>query len=82
MIKKRRQIKRRLRRPPKDCFFCKQKAEPDYKGVETLQHFISDWGRIIGRKETGICHKHQRILAISVKRARFLALLPYVVRPS
>ncbi|MBM3283980.1 30S ribosomal protein S18 [Candidatus Gottesmanbacteria bacterium] len=82
MAPRTRKFRKRLRRIPKDCFFCKQKTQPDYKETDTLKHFLGEWGRIIGKKETGVCHKHQRILAISIRRARYIALLPYVVRPS
>jgi small subunit ribosomal protein S18 len=73
--------RRKIRRP-KECFFCKQKSMPDYKDVETLTHFTTERGKILSRLNSGICQKHQRILSHSVKRARFLALLPFIVRPS
>jgi len=64
------------------CFFCKQKKEPSYKDIETLRHFITERGKIVSRLDSGVCQKHQRILAEAIKQARFLALLPFVVRPS
>jgi len=49
----------------------------DYKQVELLRNFLSDRGKIKPRHKTGICGKHQRCLAVAIKRARHLALLPY-----
>lgn len=75
--------KRIIRRAkPRDCFFCKQKVTPDYKEVETLKHFISERGKINGKRQSGVCQKHQHKLSQAVKQARFLALLPFIVRPS
>ena len=74
-------IRRRSQRPRK-CLFCEQKLEPDYKEVETLRHYISERGKIISRANTGVCQKHQRRLMQAIKRARFLAFLPFIVRPS
>ena len=50
----------------------------DYKEVEKLRNFISDRAKIAPRRRTGTCAKHQRTLATAIKRARHLALLPYV----
>jgi small subunit ribosomal protein S18 len=52
----------------------------DYKDVKLLQKFVSERGRIIPRRITGVSTKHQRELATAIKRARFLALLPYVLK--
>ena len=52
----------------------------DYKDVKLLQRYLSSVGRIEGRKLTGASMKHQRMLAKSLKRARHLALLPFVVK--
>jgi len=52
----------------------------DYKDVETLRKFINPHGRLIGRRHTGLSAVNQRSLARSVKRARFMALLPYIVK--
>ena len=61
------------------CSFCVNKGEAiDYKDLEKLRGFISDRGKISPRRRTGTCAKHQRILARAIKRARHLALLPYV----
>ena len=64
------------RRP---CLFCIQKVETiDYKEPSKLRSFISDRAKIAPRRRTGTCAKHQRALAVAIKRARHLALLPYV----
>jgi len=63
----------------KVCSFCVAKAKTiDYKNPLKLQQFITDRGKITPRRKTGVCARHQRILAIAIKRARYLALLPYV----
>ena len=63
----------------KVCYFTKNHIEYiDYKDVELLKRFISANGKIIPRRVTGTSAKYQRELAIAIKRARFLALLPYV----
>jgi small subunit ribosomal protein S18 len=63
------------------CFFCSQNINAiDYKEPELLRRFISGRGKIIDPRHTSTCAKHQRSLAEAVKRARFLALLPYVRR--
>ena len=61
------------------CFFCANKVKViDYKDPGKLRGYISDRGKIEPRRRTGTCAKHQRILAVAIKRARHLALLPYV----
>lgn len=68
---------RRTRRKP--CVFCVEKVEDiDYKAHQRLRKFVSDRGKIIPRKTTGTCASHQRMLADAIKRARTVALLPYV----
>ena len=71
----------RRRRPfgrRKVCSFCVEKAkEIDYKDAMKLRRYLSDRGRIESRRKTGTCAKHQRWLAVALKRARHLALLPY-----
>ena len=52
----------------------------DYKDVDILKRFIDANGRIIPRRRTGVSSKNQRKLAMAIKRARFLALLPYIAR--
>lgn len=76
----RRQAPRRQSRPrrAKVCQFCVEKVDYiDYKKPELLRHYISPYGKMLGRRRTGVCAKHQRRLAMAIKRARFLALLPY-----
>jgi len=63
----------------RSCFFCKEKVVAiDYKNITQLRRFISERGKIKGRGNTGACRKHQSQVAISIKRAREMALLPYV----
>jgi len=71
----RRQIRKII--VPKNCFFCKEKKEPDYKEVEVLEKYLSERSKILSKSKTGICMKHQKRLSRAVKRARFLALLPF-----
>jgi small subunit ribosomal protein S18 len=62
----------------KVCVFCVDKIKDiDYKDTGRLRRFISDRGKIDPRRKTGTCAKHQRRLAVALKRARFMALLPY-----
>ena len=63
----------------KSCFFCKDKVEEiDYKNVNQLRRYVSEKGKIRSRRVTGACRRHQRQVAVAVKRAREMALLPYV----
>jgi small subunit ribosomal protein S18 len=63
----------------KRCYFCTNKISLiDYKDVETLRQFITEQGKILTRRFTGTCAKHQRLLGRAVKRARYIALLPFV----
>jgi small subunit ribosomal protein S18 len=52
----------------------------DYKIVALLQKFLSDRGKVLPRRRTGVCAKHQRMLTAAIKHARFMALLPYTKR--
>ncbi len=63
----------------KVCRFCTQKLKIDYKDPDSLRRFITERGKILPRRITGTCAKHQRKLALEIKRARALALLPYVI---
>jgi small subunit ribosomal protein S18 len=64
----------------KSCHFCKDKvAEVDYKNANQLRRYISEKGKIRNRRITGACRGHQRQVAVAVKRAREMALLPYVL---
>ncbi|MBQ4558387.1 MAG: 30S ribosomal protein S18 [Clostridia bacterium] len=63
----------------KVCTFCVDKVETiDYKDVNKLRKYITEKGKILPRRQTGTCAKHQRELATAIKRARFMALIPYV----
>jgi len=62
----------------KVCLFCQEKKAIDYKDVATLKKFITEKGKILPRRQTGVCAKHQRELTIAIKRARQMALIPYV----
>jgi len=64
---------------PRTCQFCSDKSlEIDYKKVDLLRRFIHEDGKIRPRRQTGTCAKHQRQLARAIKRARHIALLPFV----
>lgn len=63
------------------CYFCSQNLkEIDYKNTELLKRFISSQCKILPRRKTGVCSRHQRKLAQAIKRARFMALLPFVLK--
>ena len=63
----------------KSCYFCKEKVEEvDYKNYNQLRRYISEKGKIRSRRITGACRRHQRQVAVAVKRAWEMALLPYV----
>lgn len=65
----------------KVCRFCAEKVdEVDYKDIKLLQRYLNGYGKIETRKRTGTCLKHQRRVAVALKRSRHLALLPFVVR--
>ncbi len=65
----------------KDCFFKKNNiTHIDYKDVSVLKKFINPHGRILSPKRTGVSAKSQRKLAMAIKRARFMALMPFVER--
>ena len=63
----------------KVCAFCVDKVETvDYKDVAKLRRYLSERGKIVPRRVTGTCARHQRQLSVAIKRARHVALLPYV----
>jgi small subunit ribosomal protein S18 len=74
------------RRPPlsqqprrRNCHFCREKVEEvDYKNIAQLRRYISEKGKIRSRRITGACRRHQVQVAAAIKRAREMALLPYV----
>jgi small subunit ribosomal protein S18 len=65
-------------RPPRFCPFCAQKVKYiDYKTADQLRRYLTDKGKIKARRKIGTCAKHQRRLALAIKRARHVALLPF-----
>jgi small subunit ribosomal protein S18 len=91
MAREKTQQQQRNRRPGgpagqirrRNCFFCKEKiAEVDYKNITQLRRYISERGKIRSRRITGACRRHQVQVAQAVKRAREMALLPYVAEGS
>ncbi len=67
------------RGPPKSCRLCAERIdEIDYKELDRLSRFVSERGKITPSRITGTCARHQRRLAVAIKRARYMALLPYV----
>ena len=62
----------------RNCYFCRVKiTEVDYKNANQLRRYVSEKGKIRSRRITGACRRHQRQVALAVKRAREMALLPY-----
>lgn len=63
----------------KQCFFCKHQIESvDYKDTRLLSRFLSSFAKIVPRKRSGVCMSHQRELSNAIKRARIMALVPFV----
>lgn len=75
------QMKRRstIRRRKKVCAFCGKDNVIDYKDTAKLKRYVSERGKILPRRITGSCAKHQRALTLAIKRARHLALMPYTI---
>ncbi|MDO4317732.1 MAG: 30S ribosomal protein S18 [Lachnospiraceae bacterium] len=73
--------KRVIRRRKKVCVFCADKSNAgiDYKDTNKLKRYVSERGKILPRRITGNCAKHQRALTVAVKRARHVALMPYTM---
>lgn len=70
------QFKKRRGRP---CFFCENKVSiVDYKDIDLLRRYVSDRGKILSRRQSNCCAKHQRLVAETVKRSRQIGLLPYI----
>lgn len=70
--------KKRGKRKKRVCSFCAEKATfVDYKDTAKLKKYISERGKILPRRITGNCAKHQRVLTLAIKRARHIALLAY-----
>lgn len=79
--KKARKGRKRMFTRRKVCRFCAdKKLIPDYKEPKTLRLFISETGKVTPRRISGTCAKHQRKLAVEIKRARQIALLPYAAK--
>ena len=79
--KKARKGKKRMFQRRKVCRFCAdKKLALDYKESKTLRLFISETGKVTPRRISGTCAKHQRKLAVEIKRARQIALLPYAAK--
>jgi small subunit ribosomal protein S18 len=65
----------------KQCYFSQNNIKHvDYKDIDILKKFINPHGRMLSTKKTGVCSKSQRQLSEAIKRARFMALLPFVSR--
>ena len=63
----------------KQCYFCSNKMNTvDYKDSQVLRRFMSPHAKILNHKRTGTCPKHQRMISLALKRARHMALLPFV----
>ena len=63
----------------RSCYFCRENVqEIDYKDTNTLRRYLSSFAKIVPRKRSGVCAFHQRKLANAIKRARIMALLPFV----
>lgn len=70
-----------IRRRRKTCRFCENQVKRiDYRDDRILKKYVSDRGKIIPRRVTGVCAKHQRWLSTAIKRARVMALLPFTSR--
>ena len=67
-----------MRRRKKVCVFCGKDNVIDYKNTAKLKKYVSERGKILPRRITGTCAKHQRALTVAIKRARHVALMPYV----
>ena len=72
--------RRAPRRRKKVCVFCgENNGVIDYKNVAMLKKYVSERGKILPRRITGTCAKHQRAMTVAIKRARHIALMPYTV---
>ncbi|KPJ85742.1 30S ribosomal protein S18 [Parcubacteria bacterium SG8_24] len=76
-----RRRKKRNENVKRYCHFCVHNVEViDYKDWSLLRRFTSSYGKIVPRRRSGVCAKHQKVVAAAIKRARIVALLPFVVR--
>lgn len=63
------------------CYCCTHAInDVDYKDIRLLQRFVTAYGKIVPRRRSGMCMKHQRMVSQAIKRARIMALLPFIVR--
>ena len=62
----------------KHCHYCANNSLVDWQDVQTLHRFFSHYARIVSRKRTGLCAKHQRTVARAIKRARIMGLMPFI----
>ncbi len=70
-----------LKQRKRYCYFCKENVDYiDYKNVAVLKKFVSDKGKIRPKRSTGNCVQHQKMIALAIKRAREMALMPYFKR--
>lgn len=72
--------KKKFKKPSKKkvCLFCQNKEEKiDYRDVNKIKKYITEKGKILPRRQTGVCARHQRELSLAIKRARVMALLPF-----
>jgi len=74
----RRVVRKKPRKSNKPCPYCEKGMTPDFRDLETLKVGLSKKMRIVSRVYTGVCQKHQRMLSREIKRARHLALIPFV----
>lgn len=73
-----RQVKKTI--APKNCPFCANNTNPNFKDVKEMEKYVSERGKIYGRDRSGLCSMHHRRMALAIKHARHLALLPFVQR--
>lgn len=71
-------VKKRFQKK-KVCRFCVEKIDIDYKDAKLLRNFITERGKIMPRRLTGTCAKHQRALAAAIKTARIIAIVPFTL---
>ncbi|OGS35538.1 MAG: 30S ribosomal protein S18 [Elusimicrobia bacterium RIFOXYB2_FULL_49_7] len=65
---------------PRNCFFCENENEKiDYKNEKQMQYHVDELGKIVGRSRTSLCALHQRHMTTAIKRARHIALIPFVM---
>ena len=67
-----------MRRRKKVCVFCGKDNVIDYKDTAKLKKYVSERGKILPRRITGTCAKHQRALTVAIKRARHMSMMPYI----